>query len=70
MDMVLRSFNVVKDGKTISHYELFKRGSVREIRTSTEVIYTGAYAEQEFRNCLETNKQIASMIGAEVVIEK
>lgn len=65
--MVLRSFEVVKDGKVLSHYELFRRGSVREVRTSTEVIFTGAFADQEYQSCLELNKQLASMLGAEVV---
>ena len=67
MDCVLRSFDVVKDGNVLSHYELFKRGCTREVRTTTEVIFTGAYADQEYKSCLETNKTIASMIGAEVI---
>ncbi len=67
MDMVLRSFEVIKDDKVLSHFELFKNGYVKEVRTATEVIFRGAYADQEYNNCLATNKQIALMIGAKVV---
>lgn len=66
MDCVLRAFNVIKDGVIISHYELFKRGYVREVRSATDVIYTGAGAEREYASCLEVNKQLAALIGAEV----
>ena len=67
MDCILKSFEVVKDGKVLSHFELFKRGYTREVRTATEVIFTGAYADQEYTSCLETNKAIADMIGATIV---
>lgn len=67
MDCILRAFDVIKDGRVISHYELFKRGFTREVRTDTDVIYTGVGAEREYKECLETNRQIAAMIGAEVV---
>lgn len=67
MDCILRAFDVVKDGRVISHYELFKRGYTREVRSTTSVIYTGIGAENTYKECLETNRQIAAMIGAEVV---
>lgn len=70
MDCVLRSFDVVKDGNVLSHFELFKRGYTREVRSASEVIYTGAYADREYYSCLETNRQIATMIGAEIVEDR
>lgn len=71
MDCVLRSFDVINNnGEVVSHFELFKRGYTRELRTSTEVIYTGFDANKEYFNTLELNKQLAVMLGCRVVETK
>lgn len=67
MNMVLQSFDVVRGGEVISHYELFKNGFHNEVRTTTEIIHTGLNAERHYDECLEMNREIASMIGAEVI---
>ena len=69
MNYVLRSFDVIKDEKVLAHFELFRRGYVNEVRTETETIHTGAFADQKYEECLETNKQLAALIGATVVIK-
>lgn len=70
MDAVLKSFKVIKNNETLSYFELFKRGSVYEVRNAREVIYTGIKAEKEYDSCLEVNKEVASLIDAEVIIIK
>lgn len=67
MNTVLKSFDVVKDGKVLAHFELFKQGFRNEVRTASEVIYTGAGADQYYQTCLEDNKKLAEMIGGEIV---
>ena len=67
MNCVLKYFDVVKDGKQLAHFELFRRGTVNEVRTSTEVIFTGAFADQKYMESLNTNKMMAQLMDAQVI---
>ncbi len=70
MNMVLKCFEVIKDGKVIAHYDLFKNGHRREVRSFNKVVFTGAFAEQEYEDTLNTCKQIAEIDGSEIKIIK